>query len=111
GGGHQHPELRAHGASGAGGRRRAEGRHVDRAPDSRVPRAAKERCGAGSHPGAGGQRGGGGARMSLLVVGLSHRSTSVGALERAALTADAVGKLLDDVHTSTHVSEAVVLAT
>ncbi|HEX6328894.1 MAG TPA: glutamyl-tRNA reductase [Jiangellaceae bacterium] len=49
--------------------------------------------------------------MSLLVVGLSHRSTSVEALERAALDADAVGKLLDDVHSSGHVSEAVVLAT
>ena len=49
--------------------------------------------------------------MSLLVVGLSHRSTSVEALERAALSADAVGKLLDDVHSATHVSEAVVLAT
>lgn len=49
--------------------------------------------------------------MSLLVVGLSHRSTTVEALERAALDADAVGKLLDDVHSSAHVSEAVVLAT
>jgi glutamyl-tRNA reductase len=49
--------------------------------------------------------------MSLLVVGLSHRSTTVEALERAALDADAVGKLLDDVHSSSHVSEAVVLAT
>lgn len=49
--------------------------------------------------------------MSLLVVGLSHRSTSVEALERAALDSEAVGKLLDDVHSSGHVSEAVVLAT
>jgi glutamyl-tRNA reductase len=49
--------------------------------------------------------------MSLLVVGLSHRSTSVEALERAALDADAVAKLLDGVHSSAHVSEAVVLAT
>lgn len=49
--------------------------------------------------------------MSLLVVGLSHRSTSVEALERAALDANAVGKLLDDVHSSVHMSEAVVLAT
>lgn len=49
--------------------------------------------------------------MSLLVVGLSHRSTSVEALERVALDPEAVGKLLDDVHSSDHVSEAVVLAT
>jgi glutamyl-tRNA reductase len=49
--------------------------------------------------------------MSLIVVGLSHRSTSVEALERAALDSEAVGKVLDDVHSSGHVSEAVVLAT
>lgn len=49
--------------------------------------------------------------MSLLAVGLSHRSASVESLERAALSPDAVLKLLDDVHTSDHLSEAVVLAT
>jgi glutamyl-tRNA reductase len=49
--------------------------------------------------------------MSLLVVGLSHRSTSIEALERAALDSESVGKVLDDVHSSGHLSEAVVLAT
>lgn len=49
--------------------------------------------------------------MSLLVVGLSHRSAPVETLERVALTQDAVVKLLDDVHTSDHLAEAVVLAT
>lgn len=49
--------------------------------------------------------------MSLLVVGLSHRSAPVETLERVALSEDAVAKLLDDVHTSDHLSEAVVLAT
>jgi glutamyl-tRNA reductase len=49
--------------------------------------------------------------MSLLVVGLSHRSASVESLERAALNREAVVKLLDDVHTSHHLSEAVALAT
>jgi len=49
--------------------------------------------------------------MSLLVVGLSHRSASVEALERVALNQDAAVKLLDDIHTSDHLSEAVVLAT
>jgi glutamyl-tRNA reductase len=49
--------------------------------------------------------------MSALVVGLSHRSAPVETLERVALTEDAVAKLLDDVHTSDHLSDAVVLAT
>ncbi len=35
--------------------------------------------------------------MSLLVVGLSHRSSPVATLERAVLSGDAVGKLLRDV--------------
>ena len=36
--------------------------------------------------------------MSALVVGLSHHTAPVTVLERAALSADAVEKLLADVH-------------
>ena len=35
--------------------------------------------------------------MSLLVVGLSHRSASVDLLERTALSEDGVPKLLTDI--------------
>ena len=42
--------------------------------------------------------------MSVLVVGLSHRSAPVAILERAALTGDAQGKLLRDVIHSEHVA-------
>lgn len=49
--------------------------------------------------------------MSLLVVGLSHRSAPVSVLDRAALPRVAVDALLDDVHEATHVSEAAVIAT
>ena len=49
--------------------------------------------------------------MSILVVGLSHRSAPVALLERAALDQDAAGKLAQDAVTSGHVAEAVVLAT
>lgn len=49
--------------------------------------------------------------MSVLVVGLSHRSAPVELLERAALGPDAIGKLLDDVLASDHATEAMVLST
>lgn len=49
--------------------------------------------------------------MSLLVVGLSHRSAPVSVLERAALNADAQVKLLQDTVAAEPSSEAVVLAT
>ena len=49
--------------------------------------------------------------MSALVVGLSHRSAPVTVLERAALSADAVEKLLADVHSAEHISEAVAVVT
>ena len=42
--------------------------------------------------------------MSVLVVGLSHRSAPVAALERATLSGDAIGKLLRDVFQSEHVT-------
>ncbi|WP_020136039.1 glutamyl-tRNA reductase [Streptomyces sp. 351MFTsu5.1] len=49
--------------------------------------------------------------MSLLVVGLSHRSAPVSVLERAALHADAQVKLLQDTVAAEPATEAAVLAT
>jgi glutamyl-tRNA reductase len=49
--------------------------------------------------------------MSVLVVGISHKSAPVSLLERVALDTDGVSKLLGDVVTSTHVTEAAVIAT
>ncbi|AXE87775.1 glutamyl-tRNA reductase [Streptomyces sp. Go-475] len=49
--------------------------------------------------------------MSLLVVGLSHRSAPVSVLERASLNADAQVKLLQDTVAAEPATEAAVLAT
>ncbi|MEV6546879.1 glutamyl-tRNA reductase [Streptomyces sp. NPDC051665] len=49
--------------------------------------------------------------MSLLVVGLSHRSAPVSLLERATLNADAQVKLLQDTVAAEPAAEAAVLAT
>jgi len=49
--------------------------------------------------------------MSVLVVGLSHRSAPVPVLERVAVPADEVAKLGDEVLRAEHVSEAVLLST
>jgi glutamyl-tRNA reductase len=49
--------------------------------------------------------------VSVLVVGLSHRSAPVQVLERAAVGADEVPKLLDELLRGPHVSEAVLLST
>ncbi|HVS68436.1 MAG TPA: glutamyl-tRNA reductase [Mycobacteriales bacterium] len=49
--------------------------------------------------------------MSLLAVGLSHRSTPVELLERVALADDELRKLLHDLVGSDHIGEALVLAT
>ncbi|MET9518482.1 glutamyl-tRNA reductase [Streptomyces sp. NPDC002994] len=49
--------------------------------------------------------------MSLLVVGLSHRSAPVSVLERASLAADTQAKLLLDTLASEPAVEAAVLAT
>ncbi|WP_051852795.1 glutamyl-tRNA reductase [Streptomyces aureocirculatus] len=49
--------------------------------------------------------------MSLLVVGLSHRSAPVSVLERAALTVGAQAKLLHDTVAAEPAVEAAVLAT
>lgn len=49
--------------------------------------------------------------MSLLVVGLSHRTAPVSVLERAALGEDTKGKLLLDVMAAEPAGEAAVLST
>ncbi|MFJ8463278.1 glutamyl-tRNA reductase [Streptomyces swartbergensis] len=49
--------------------------------------------------------------MSLLVVGLSHRSAPVSVLERASLTTDAQVKLLQDTVAAEPAAEAALLAT
>lgn len=49
--------------------------------------------------------------MSLLVVGLSHRSAPVSVLERASLSVDAQVKLLQDTVAAEPAAEAAVLAT
>jgi glutamyl-tRNA reductase len=49
--------------------------------------------------------------MSVLVVGLSHRSSPVELLERTSLGEDGVTKLLADITSADHVDEALVLAT
>ncbi|MFP3988696.1 glutamyl-tRNA reductase [Streptomyces sp. E11-3] len=49
--------------------------------------------------------------MSLLVVGLSHRSAPVSVLERAALAPDAQVKLLHDAVAAEPTAEATLLAT
>ncbi|MDX6331933.1 MAG: glutamyl-tRNA reductase [Streptomycetaceae bacterium] len=49
--------------------------------------------------------------MSLLVVGLSHRSAPVSVLERAALAEDAKAKLLLDAVAAEPAAEAAVLST
>ncbi len=49
--------------------------------------------------------------MSVLVVGLSHRTAPVVLLERAALAADDVPKVLGELLATTQVDEAMVLST
>jgi glutamyl-tRNA reductase len=49
--------------------------------------------------------------MSVLVVGLSHKSASVAMLERAVLTGDALGKLLRDVFHADGVAGSLVVST
>ncbi len=49
--------------------------------------------------------------MSVLVVGISHNSAPVSLLERVALDADGVTKLISDAVASEHVTEATVIST
>ncbi|MBB2909022.1 glutamyl-tRNA reductase [Streptosporangium becharense] len=49
--------------------------------------------------------------MSVLVVGLSHRTAPVALLERVSVSGDALVKLLHDVQRDLHVAEAMVVST
>jgi glutamyl-tRNA reductase len=49
--------------------------------------------------------------MSVLVVGVSHKTGPVGVLERLVLDDDGAGKLAADLLETEHVTEAVVLST
>jgi glutamyl-tRNA reductase len=49
--------------------------------------------------------------MSVLIVGLSHRSAPVATLERAAVSGDSLGKLLSDVFEAEPVAGAFVVST
>ncbi len=49
--------------------------------------------------------------MSILVVSVSHRSTSVGMLSRLAMDAVTAGTLAEQLVSSDHIDEAVVLST
>ncbi len=49
--------------------------------------------------------------MSILVVSVSHKSTSVGMLAQLAMDAPSSAKLADQLLTSEHIDEAVVLST
>jgi glutamyl-tRNA reductase len=49
--------------------------------------------------------------VSVLVVGISHKSAPVSLLEQVALDRDGVHKLIDDVAACEHVSEATVIST
>ena len=49
--------------------------------------------------------------MSLLVVGLSHRSAPVEVLERVTVATEDGPKLLDEMQRAEHVSEVVLLST
>src|SRR6266571_1813247 len=49
--------------------------------------------------------------MSVLVVGLSHRSAPVAVLERAAVAGDDLVKLLHEVHETPNLAEAMIVAT
>ncbi|WP_232679664.1 glutamyl-tRNA reductase [Nocardioides sp. R-C-SC26] len=49
--------------------------------------------------------------MSILVVGISHKSAPVALLEQVAVDADGAHKLMHDAATCPHVSESAVIAT
>jgi glutamyl-tRNA reductase len=49
--------------------------------------------------------------MSVLVVGLSHRTAPVSVLERAAVPNDDIRKTLDELHRAETISEVLLLAT
>ncbi|MFD2466991.1 glutamyl-tRNA reductase [Amycolatopsis silviterrae] len=49
--------------------------------------------------------------MSVLAVGLSHRSADLGTLERAAIPADELTKVLHDLQQAEHISEVMLVST
>jgi len=49
--------------------------------------------------------------VSVLVVGLSHKSAPVSVLERAAVSGDTLGKLLHDVALLPDIAETFVIST
>ena len=49
--------------------------------------------------------------MSVLVVGLSHKSAPVSVLERAAVSGDTLGKLLHDIAHLPDIAETFVIST
>jgi glutamyl-tRNA reductase len=49
--------------------------------------------------------------MSVLVVGLSHRTAPVALLERAAVPSDDLAKTLDELHRAETISEVLLLST
>ena len=49
--------------------------------------------------------------MSVLIVGLSHRSAPVATLERAAVSGDPLGKLLRDIYEAEPVAGTFVVST
>src|SRR5215469_9213010 len=49
--------------------------------------------------------------MSVLIVGLSHRSAPVATLERAAVSGDPLGKLLRDIYETEPVAGTFVVST
>ncbi|TNY38910.1 glutamyl-tRNA reductase [Thermomonospora catenispora] len=49
--------------------------------------------------------------MTVLVVGISHRSAPVAMLERAAVSGDELVKLLHEVYDSEHVAETLIVST
>ena len=49
--------------------------------------------------------------MSVVVVGLSHRTAPVSVLERAAVPGDDIRKTLEELHASEVISEVLLLST
>ncbi|MEU4408341.1 glutamyl-tRNA reductase [Streptosporangium sp. NPDC023963] len=49
--------------------------------------------------------------MSVLVVGLSHRTAPVALLERVSVSGDSLVKLLQDIQQDVHVAESMVVST
>ena len=102
-------------ASAAGGYLLSSLRRLDElVPDAIAgDEQAAENPGPDAGPAGDDQRTGvpGGSEMSVLVVGLSHKTAPLATLERVAFTGDALDKLLDDVCHADGVTGALVLST